>query len=669
MIVNNSGITTEGSIQGKVVNMTVDLDAMGHIMGVLTNLYSDAEYACIREIATNARDSHIAAGIGRPIEVSLPHDLSPFLRIRDYGLGLYEDDIVEIYSRYGASTKRDSNEFVGMLGLGCKSPLAYTSQFTLVGVKDGIKTTVIISRSDTGGGNMTVLDPIETDEPNGVEVSIPAKKENSMADKAADFFRFWEPGTVLVDGKEPARIEGLKISDDMMIVLDGKLDHDVIVMGDVPYPVSEYKAIASLNQNAHVVAWVPIGSVDFVPAREALEYDSAATIDALKTIRQYYSDNVERAISETIADAATHVEAFKIAYKWRDILGKRRLRVQYKNLVMPDDLTCGENSRFVISRAQSNKWSEHDRKRVVSPQATIYGLFIYGYENVTFTPSHKKKLEKYVEDHPTLTFDDIKHFILHKDKPDTTWIDSSRLVSWEVIKEIKLPQAERKYAARASRPKGSYDTYVAGRSMGPTDAGDIDTTKQICFVNTTQHGKDKPWEIGQMLSACGYEGTLVAMASNRIDKFQRDFPKAKDFVKVLRRYFNAALKKITEEDHRIADFNNSNSYEYMAVRHLDVNDIDDPDVVEYIEMFDREPSKAYNTVFDTFGCSGWRILGLDRADWPKMLAFDDEDIQNPLDKYPLYEYRSYDWRSPSQEQLDHLYIYMNAVYHASQEDN
>ena len=98
--------------------MSIDPSGMAHVMSILTNLYADAPLAVLREYATNARDSHVAAGTDRPIEVDLPSDLNPTLVIRDFGVGLSEAEIIDVYARYGASTKRDTNDQVGAFGLG-----------------------------------------------------------------------------------------------------------------------------------------------------------------------------------------------------------------------------------------------------------------------------------------------------------------------------------------------------------------------------------------------------------------------------------------------------------------------------------------------------------------------------------------------------------------------
>lgn len=222
-------LQVDDQLAGEKVAMSVEQSAMGHIMMILTDLYSDPELATVREIATNARDANIEAGNGDlPIDITLPTDAEPNLVIRDYGKGLDADDIRYIYSRYGASTKRDSDDVVGMLGLGCKSPLAYTDQFTLTGIKNGVATVVNVSRTEDGGGDMTLVSTYETDEPSGTTVIVPAKRNNDFTDKANDLFRFWKPGTVRIDGQEPKMVDGFWIADDLLLTPDVKRDMIVI---------------------------------------------------------------------------------------------------------------------------------------------------------------------------------------------------------------------------------------------------------------------------------------------------------------------------------------------------------------------------------------------------------------------------------------------------------
>jgi HSP90 family molecular chaperone len=135
--------------------MSIDPSGMAHVMSILTNLYADAPLAVLREYATNARDSHVAAGTDRPIEVDLPSDLNPTLVIRDFGVGLSEAEIIDVYARYGASTKRDTNDQVGAFGLGCKSAFTLGQQFVVTAVKDGQRTVALFALSGDGAGGVT----------------------------------------------------------------------------------------------------------------------------------------------------------------------------------------------------------------------------------------------------------------------------------------------------------------------------------------------------------------------------------------------------------------------------------------------------------------------------------------------------------------------------------
>lgn len=193
-----------GDVQEET-RMSIDQESLAHIMNLLTDLYSDRQMAVIREYASNALDSHIEAGNPDPIEVTLPTSFNPNLIITDRGVGLTVDDMRDIYSMYGRSTKRDTNDAVGMLGLGCKSGLTYALSFTVTAVKNGVRTVAVVTKDSDGVGIIKILDTMATDEPNGVTVSIPVDSYDisSFRYKADQLFKFWKPGTVLVNGEEP----------------------------------------------------------------------------------------------------------------------------------------------------------------------------------------------------------------------------------------------------------------------------------------------------------------------------------------------------------------------------------------------------------------------------------------------------------------------------------
>jgi len=167
-------ILQEGESQ-ESIGMSLDLDSAQVLMQMLSkNLYSDAIGSTIRECASNALDSHRRAGIDKPIIVSLNrnnHDNYEF-SVEDFGIGLDADDVVNIISKYGKSTKRNSNTELGMMGLGFKAPLAYTSTFYFTARKNGMERKYMMYEGEEVN-SIDLLHETPTDQPNGVKVTIP----------------------------------------------------------------------------------------------------------------------------------------------------------------------------------------------------------------------------------------------------------------------------------------------------------------------------------------------------------------------------------------------------------------------------------------------------------------------------------------------------------------
>ena len=108
----------------------------------------------------------------QPFEVSLPCNGDPNFTIRDYGTGLSQQDMEELYTTYGASNKNDSNDFTGCLGLGSKSPFAYTKSFTTASYFNGKCYTYVAAMDEAGVPSLSLFGITDTDEPNGIEISF-----------------------------------------------------------------------------------------------------------------------------------------------------------------------------------------------------------------------------------------------------------------------------------------------------------------------------------------------------------------------------------------------------------------------------------------------------------------------------------------------------------------
>jgi len=171
-----SMIHQEGESQ-ESIDMSLDLESAQVLMQMLSkNLYSDAIGSTVRECASNALDSHRRDGVDKPIIVSLKanKDNSYEFSVEDFGIGLDADDVKNIISKYGKSTKRDSATELGMMGLGFKAPLAYTSSFYFVCRKDGMERKYMMYEGEDVN-TIDLLYEAPTDQSNGVKVIVPVK--------------------------------------------------------------------------------------------------------------------------------------------------------------------------------------------------------------------------------------------------------------------------------------------------------------------------------------------------------------------------------------------------------------------------------------------------------------------------------------------------------------
>lgn len=112
-------IVTDGDEVNESIEMSLDMDSAQILMQMLSkNLYSDAIGSTIREVTSNALDSHRRLGINDPVVVSFEMNANNDYQfsVEDFGIGLDDEDVKNIISKYGKSTKRDSNTELGMMG-------------------------------------------------------------------------------------------------------------------------------------------------------------------------------------------------------------------------------------------------------------------------------------------------------------------------------------------------------------------------------------------------------------------------------------------------------------------------------------------------------------------------------------------------------------------------
>lgn len=290
--------THESTHKSEITDFTIKASATAFDT-LLSGLYSNKVKAVVRELWTNAYDSHVDAGIpDTPFDVHLPNRLEPTFRVRDYGVSLSHEDVVGLYTRVFDSTKNNSNDVVGALGLGSKSPFAYTDQFTVIARLDGSKRTYLAARQTDGTPGISLISDVKSDEAQGLEVSIAAEQTDfrEFEREARSVAIGFSPAPD-VDGAEIETIEPVWMSEDERFAIYKAADVGgrgiAIRQGCVIYPVDSYShgrtAERVLQYGNTMVADVPIGAVSFVAGREAIEFNEQTT----KVVENVQAEGIE----------------------------------------------------------------------------------------------------------------------------------------------------------------------------------------------------------------------------------------------------------------------------------------------------------------------------------------------------------------------------------------
>lgn len=677
MIPNATSVATvESNMDGESGKFTLDASSMAHLMGVLSKLYADSELAVVREYLTNAYDSHIEAGTTRPVEVTLPSRWYSNYSIRDFGVGMDVDDIKNTYSKYGASTKRTSNKYVGTLGLGSKSALAYTTQFTVIGYKHGIKTTALIALDEAGVPEFSIVDTCASDEDTGFEVIVPVKDYNSFEQKTANFLQYWEPGLVKVNGREPAYIDKKFVKD---FTRDGKTakvyrsetayGQSFIVMGNVPYPIDRSQIDSSIP-GVNFVAYVPIGTVTIAPSREALNY-TPATSDFIKALVKEMTELVVKSYRDEIENAPNIRAAAK---SWSDISSngiKEYLRGTKWNghSIQNSYVSCHSKEPFYTIETRQN-WD--DRRVEVNNSATlntevVVPLVITGLHGEP-TIGIKRRAVHYLENeikwHDPLTNNRWYYrpviVFSEQDVVSPWWVDAKR-VDVEKIRKHKIPpMSSRPAGVRVETPP--YLQWTVDKTGNVSRESKVEVpTKNLLYMTPADlvdpyNKKSKRTTFGSLVATLPTDYTLVEVERNRQEKFLRNNPHAGEPSKIVQQAADGIFRSATNDD-TIAYFA-SQSALYRVLRELDANKVDDPTLKTMIKSIQNAAAMKDNP---------WERLRALKSTWScASVSVVYAEPSNPVNdkalfkKYPMIE--SVRYGTIGSKMQNHITHYINMVY-------
>lgn len=302
ILTNHTPITRIGEF--KEFFYKVNPENLGALFHLLRNqLYSDKLSAILREYGTNAADAHTETDQTRPFEVRLPTEISPALRIRDFGPGLALEELEFIYTSMGETTKNQSNLLNGCQGIGCKSAFSYSPTFEVISRHENTITHALAYIDETRRGKMTILETgdLPAGETQGLEIIIPILKEDfdALETKARKVFEaFALPPKVFRGSSEieiRSKLRGLPVR---LIKKDWGNPHRAwAYSGNVCYPVDPDAAGLPDPERtlSSLVFEMPIGSIHFTASRESLEY----TETTKKALQEALNGHIQRCRKKT----------------------------------------------------------------------------------------------------------------------------------------------------------------------------------------------------------------------------------------------------------------------------------------------------------------------------------------------------------------------------------
>lgn len=315
----------------------ISMENSAHIMGILRDqLYTDKILAILREYGANAWDAHRESGKQAvPIKVTIPTVSEPNLCIRDFGFGLSPTGMFEVYTQYGASTKRASNVAVGMLGIGSKSGFSYSDSFTITSWHCGTKRiyAAVLDESDKGRINLLHEEPCG--EETGVEIQIPVKHTDipEFIKKAQNLYRHFTPRPEINVDLPPLNDKRVSLKYGTIIPHVGSYygnNEWVAIMGCVPYRIDMKQVADKIGDFVHRISGelhFDIGEVSVSASREELKYTETTKKAIIKKLEQLVDEFV-----------ATTLECLKdpTMTGWQKRL--RSVILAHLNMPVPKDL-------------------------------------------------------------------------------------------------------------------------------------------------------------------------------------------------------------------------------------------------------------------------------------------------------------------------------------------
>lgn len=676
-------------------NSAFTIAATGKAFKILSDgLYSDKIKAIIRELSCNARDSHVAAGNADPFVVHLPDETQPWFAVEDHGVGLSEADVLNIYTRYFASTKTNSDDFVGQLGLGSKSPFSYTNQFTVVSRHAGVGTTYEMSIDSTGTPRAAKLasGPCQ-----GTGVSVQFRVAHDFKrwqDKAMEVLQWFDQKPLIANSQYqltlPDPAEPMHRGSDWRIYRESHWNGSSLtaLMGGVLYPI-DIGSIPGLEGHAPSLQRVPcvidfdIGQLDVAASREGLSYDQRTCDNIAAKLNKVYTD--------LHAEMQSRITAAPSKWKARMVLNEY--------VTTPFSYQLGR----AIRDSETFPHLEYDGEPLTSTTVGHDTLNLYGLGDVTARVHSAgmkvvRKLQTFnlrADAKTVFMFDDCdkggfaraKQWHIEQDCNNTVVVFPKNTVSWnqlaqrlegpDIVWTSSLPapaKAPKRVISKIWRYRGNGG---GKHAFAPIKMSDVQAGPKL-FVelkawDVVMGGRElNGYSIGSAFDNLRRLGlvvneTVYALRKNDIKKLDRrewtnlhDHARAKAATLLRSKEVRRTVKNAGVWE-RLRNEVNSNLLKLSAVLHYLRDMVREPDseIMRFLAVLEQHKDTGDHSINQYQWASQWFSIPLD--DGSDEVPHEIKDAKRIDDKYSMIKHLNLGYGQPSGNMLREIAAYIDAV--------
>lgn len=285
-----------------------------------SNVYTRKVQAVVREISTNAHDAHVEAGVKTPFKVHLPTSIEPWFSVRDFGPGISNENMFNLYTQFFKSTRTSSNDFCGALGIGRMAPFTIVDSFLVTSFQNGEARAYCVFKDEHGTPKLSLLSTNKTNEPNGLCVHVQVEKgmTEEFKREATFVYSFFKD---LPDINDPTIVENIKTK--MVFDIEngsykinyrsnGMYNELYAVMGNVAYSIDHSVYSAEIPFQIYGQVEFEMGSLSFNPGRESLALDKVTKENIKKKLKNLRKAVVEDSIKK-IAETQNLFERYLVA--------------------------------------------------------------------------------------------------------------------------------------------------------------------------------------------------------------------------------------------------------------------------------------------------------------------------------------------------------------------